>query len=80
VARARARPADFPIVILDEPTEHLDEETARALIGDLLEETRGRTVLLITHRTDLLKGVDEIASIEDGKIDHIMSIAQFAAS
>jgi thiol reductant ABC exporter CydC subunit len=80
LALARALLADFPIVILDEPTEHLDEETARALIRDLLEETRGRTVLLITHRTDLLTGVDEIASIEDGKIDHTLSIAQFAAS
>jgi thiol reductant ABC exporter CydC subunit len=80
LALARALLADFPVVILDEPTEHLDEATARALLRDLFEETRGRTVLLITHRTDLLTGVDEIANMEDGKIDHTLSLAEFAAS
>ena len=80
LALARALLADFPVVILDEPTEHLDEENARALIRDLLEETHGRTVLLITHRTDILTGVDEVAHIGDGKIDHKMSLAQSVAS
>jgi len=42
--------AGFPVVILDEPAEHLDEPTAAALTADLLEATAGRTVLLITHR------------------------------
>jgi ATP-binding cassette, subfamily C, bacterial CydC len=55
---ARALLADFPILVLDEPTEHLDEPTAAALTADLLDATRGRTVVLITHRTHGLSAVD----------------------
>ncbi len=80
LALARVLLADFPIVVLDEPTEHLDGPTAMALNRDLLEETRGRTVLLITHRTDMLAGIDGIARLNDGQIDHVQSIAQFAVS
>jgi thiol reductant ABC exporter CydC subunit len=50
LALARALLADFPILIMDEPTEHLDEPTAAALTADLLAVTRGRTTVLITHR------------------------------
>jgi thiol reductant ABC exporter CydC subunit len=47
---ARVLLADFPVVIFDEPAEHLDDQTAEALTHDLLAETTGKTVLLITHR------------------------------
>ncbi len=50
IGLARVLLADFPFVILDEPTEHLDEATATALLDDLLSATTGRSVLLITHR------------------------------
>ena len=50
LALARVLLAGFPVVILDEPAEHLDEPTAAALTADLLAATAGRTVLLITHR------------------------------
>jgi ATP-binding cassette subfamily C protein CydC len=50
LALARALLADFPILVMDEPTEHLDEATAEALTADLLAATRGRTTVLITHR------------------------------
>ncbi|MET7400988.1 ATP-binding cassette domain-containing protein [Dactylosporangium sp. NPDC005572] len=66
LALARLLLADFPIVVLDEPTEHLDEPTAAALTGDLLAATHGRTVLLITHRAVDPSTVDEILHIEDG--------------
>jgi len=68
LALARVLLADFPVVILDEPTEHLDEETAAALTHDLLSETAGRTVLLITHRTVPLAQVDEVVRIENGRM------------
>ena len=60
LALARALLADFPILVLDEPTEHLDEPTAAAVTRDLLKASRGRTVLLITHRTDVLDAVDKV--------------------
>jgi len=63
LALARLLLGDFPVVILDEPTEHLDEPTARALTADLLAATSGRTTLLITHRLDDLAGVDEVVRL-----------------
>ncbi|WP_344407229.1 ATP-binding cassette domain-containing protein, partial [Dactylosporangium fulvum] len=66
LALARALLADFPVLVLDEPTEHLDEQTATALTRDLLEATRGRTVLLITHRRTDLSAVDEVVELQSG--------------
>lgn len=51
LALARVLLADFPVVIFDEPAEHLDDQTADALTRDLLTATYGRTVILITHRS-----------------------------
>ncbi len=70
LALARVLLADFPVVVLDEPTEHLDEPAATALTRDLLEQTRGRTVLLITHRTSQLAGVDEVVCLGHGATGH----------
>jgi len=50
LALARVLLADFPVVIFDEPAEHLDEQTAQVLIRDLMAATAGRTRILITHR------------------------------
>jgi ATP-binding cassette subfamily C protein CydC len=50
LALARVLLADFPVVIFDEPAEHLDADTAEKLTRDLLTATEGKTVLLITHR------------------------------
>ena len=79
LALARVLLADFPVVVLDEPTEHLDEQTAAALTRDLLEETRGRSVLLITHRTAHLTEVDEVVYLENGTIAHAVAPADAAA-
>ncbi|GAA0709246.1 thiol reductant ABC exporter subunit CydC [Dactylosporangium roseum] len=68
LALARALLADFPVLVLDEPTEHLDERTAAALTRDLLAATRGRTVLLITHRRTDLSAVDEVVELRSGSI------------
>jgi ATP-binding cassette subfamily C protein CydCD len=68
LALARALLADFPVLLLDEPAEHLDLPTADALTADLLVATEGRTTLLITHRLAGLEAVDEILVLDRGRI------------
>jgi thiol reductant ABC exporter CydC subunit len=57
---ARAMLQDAPVLILDEPTAHLDPGTAAELMHDILGQTRGRTVLLITHRSEGVGLVDRV--------------------
>jgi thiol reductant ABC exporter CydC subunit len=67
LALARALLADHPILVLDEPTEHLDEPIAAALIGDLLAAATGRTVVLITHRPYDPLSVDQVIRMSGGR-------------
>ncbi|MFE2420503.1 thiol reductant ABC exporter subunit CydD [Streptomyces hokutonensis] len=68
LALARALLADFPVLVLDEPAEHLDLATADALTADLLAATEGRTTLLITHRLAGLDDVDEVIVLDEGRV------------
>jgi thiol reductant ABC exporter CydC subunit len=68
LAVARALLADFPVLLLDEPAEHLDPEAAAALTVDLLAVTVGRSLLFITHRLTGLESVDEIVVMDQGRI------------
>jgi thiol reductant ABC exporter CydC subunit len=65
---ARALLADFPVLVLDEPGEHLDTATADQLTADLLDATRGRSTLVITHRLKGLEAVDEIVVLDGGRV------------
>jgi thiol reductant ABC exporter CydC subunit len=67
LALARVLLADFPVVILDEPAEHLDAATADELTRDLLSAVAGRTVLLITHRPVGPGDVDRIIRLDGGR-------------
>ncbi|MFC0847239.1 thiol reductant ABC exporter subunit CydD [Streptomyces noboritoensis] len=68
LALARALLADFPVLVLDEPAEHLDLATADALTADLLRATEGRTTVLITHRLRGLDAVDEVVVLAEGRV------------
>ena len=67
LAIARALLADFPVLVLDEPGEHLDTPTADAIVADLLAITRERATLLITHRLAGLDEVDEVLVLDRGR-------------
>ena len=60
LARALLSPA--PLLLLDEPAEHLDPALADALVSDLLATARrgGRGVLVVTHRLSALDAADEV--------------------
>ncbi|MBK1668706.1 type I secretion system permease/ATPase [Rhodovibrio sodomensis] len=69
VALARALYGDVRFVLLDEPNANLDTEGEKALIaaiGRLRGE--GRTVVIITHRPQLLSGVDKVLAIDSGRV------------
>ena len=73
IALARALLAAPALLILDEPTAHLDPENRRALTADLLAataqaSTRGQATLLITHEMDGLDQVDEIVVLDGGRV------------
>ena len=60
---ARALLSDAPVLLLDEPTTHLDSNTARAVVEDALDASHGRTVLLVTHRREGLELVDDVVAL-----------------
>ena len=68
LALARALLADPDLLILDEPTAHLDPEAATVLTADLLAATAGRSTLLITHDFEGLDQVDEIIVLDRGQV------------
>ncbi|WRZ58346.1 thiol reductant ABC exporter subunit CydD [Streptomyces sp. NBC_01294] len=79
LALARALLADFPVLVLDEPAEHLDLATADALTADLLAATEGRTTVLITHRMAGLEAVDEVLVLDGGEVVQRGAYAELAA-
>ncbi|MFI1729216.1 thiol reductant ABC exporter subunit CydD [Streptomyces acidicola] len=79
LALARALLADFPVLVLDEPSEHLDLATADALTADLLAATEGRTTLLITHRLAGLEAVNEVVVLTEGRVVQRGPFAALAA-
>ncbi|AJF69850.1 thiol reductant ABC exporter subunit CydD [Streptomyces vietnamensis] len=80
LALARALLADFPVLVLDEPAEHLDLATADALTDDLLRATEGRTTVLITHRLHGLDAVDEVVVLDEGRTVQRGPYAELAAA
>jgi ATP-binding cassette subfamily C protein CydC len=66
VARAVLKAA--PVWVLDEPTEGLDRVTEAALVESLMEATRGRTVVWITHRMVGLDAMDAVVVLASGRV------------
>ncbi|GIV66016.1 MAG: thiol reductant ABC exporter subunit CydD [Chloroflexota bacterium] len=80
LALARAFLKNAPIVILDEPTAHLDASLEQALEESILHLCKGRTALLIAHRLPTVMRADRILVFRDGRLveegNHAQLIAQ----
>jgi ABC-type multidrug transport system fused ATPase/permease subunit len=68
LAIARALLAGFPLLILDEPGEHLDAPTADAIVADVLANSDETATLLITHRLAGLEEADEVLVLDRGRV------------
>ena len=71
---------DPAIIILDEPTSHLDIETEFEIKEKLLELFKGRTVIIATHRLHWLHNVDYVLNLEHGKVVDFEKVIDFKNS
>lgn len=79
LALARLLLAERRLLVLDEPTEHLDPQTADSLTDDLLAVTAGRSTLLITHRLRGLDRVDRVVVLISGQVRAVGTHAELVA-
>jgi ATP-binding cassette subfamily C protein CydCD len=68
LAFARLIAASSDLVILDEPTEHLDFQTAEEIEKDIWSSTSGVTTIMITHRLTAAQMCDQIIELDAGRI------------
>ncbi|MEU1116351.1 MULTISPECIES: thiol reductant ABC exporter subunit CydD [unclassified Streptomyces] len=68
IALARAFLKDAPVLLLDEPTAHLDPESEAAVTRATVALMRGRTAVVVAHRTSLLPHADRIVTVRAGAL------------
>lgn len=64
MALARAYLADADIVFADEPTAHLDRETAREVLDSLMQLAAGKTLVVATHDPEVEARMDRVIAVE----------------
>ena len=65
---ARAFLHDAPFLLLDEPTSNLDSLNEAVILRSLGEERRDKTVILVSHRKSTMRIVDQLYSVEQGRV------------
>jgi len=64
LALTRVLAADRPILLLDEPTAHLDSDSAAMVVAALVERARtGATVVVVAHHRSLLRAADHVVTV-----------------
>jgi len=77
LALARALLRDGRIWLLDEPVTGLDHDSAAELTTRLLDATRGRTVLWVSHDPQLLPRMDWVVEMEEGRVAFSGPVAEY---
>ena len=67
---ARALYRNLQVLVLDEATSALDPSTERKVLGGLLDTRQTRTVVMVSHRIESVRGFDRIYVIDGGRIVH----------
>jgi len=80
VAIARALVHEPALLLADEPTGNLDEETAAGVLPVLISLTRARgaTLLVVTHDTGLARSVDRVLELREGRLREMGGGSQVA--
>ena len=68
VALARLFFDDSKIIILDEATSAMDNITEKNVMHNILNKLKNKTIIIIAHRLETIKDVDNIFVLSDGKI------------
>ncbi len=68
IARVAAKP-NARLILADEPTAHLDAETARGIVDNLLILARDKTLIVATHDLTLARRMDRIVQLEDWRLE-----------
>ena len=70
VAIARALVHEPALLLADEPTGNLDEQTARQVMSELLSlaKSKGAALLVVTHDTGLARAADRVLELRDGRM------------
>ncbi|MCE1237404.1 MAG: thiol reductant ABC exporter subunit CydD [Hyphomicrobiales bacterium] len=79
IALARAFWAAGPLVLVDEPTAHLDAASEARILDALADLAVGRTMVVVAHRPATLAGVDRVVVLEAGRLARIASPATILA-
>lgn len=80
LALARAFYRDAAILLIDEPTAHLDANSERLVTAALNELMSGRTSIMVAHRLDTIAAVDRVCVIEAGRAVKITTPKEFLAA
>lgn len=65
---ARAFLHDAPLMLLDEPTSNLDSLNEAVILRSLGEQSRGKTVVLVSHRQSTMRIANTVYSVEHGRM------------
>jgi ATP-binding cassette subfamily B protein len=79
VAISRALIGNTPILILDDALSAVDAETEKRVLTGLLEERRGKTTIIVSHRVSTLRSADLVLVLDKGRISEYGSPQELAA-
>ncbi|WP_459867108.1 thiol reductant ABC exporter subunit CydD [Halomonas shantousis] len=79
IALARAFLREAPLVLLDEPTASLDRDSEARVMRTLERLRQGRTLVMLTHRLELLQLADRVLVLEEGRVRALGTLAALRA-